>query len=633
MSFEKQIEHVKRVIGRKLSSDVLIKKIDFEGPKIIVYYKNLNGNFRITSSFLTELNKELKKRIIFRIDRENRKDELETKKYIKNLIGKKANISDIYFDQYIGTVNIESNNPELIIGKDKSNFKNIKNNTLWIPKIVRHAPLISTTSELIRNLFKEKQKEHKEILFNIGKRIYRPKLFSKLDVRLIFLGGFREIGRNCILIKTKESNILIDCGLNLLNGEIDFPHLETNEFSIKELDAVIISNGLLTHAGLTPILFKYGYDGPCYMSEPTRDISVMFQLKFIESCKNKEIILPYLKKDIKEYALHTITLPWNRSITITPDINLTLYNSGHILGSSFINFDFDYKTNLLITSNFNYQNTKVLDKSYVKFPYVDNLIMESVLGGIDDRVPNKKKNMKNFQQIINSTINANGKILIPASPIGNSQEIMVILDTLISNKLVPQLPIYVDEFIFEGTAIHTLYPEYLSNNLRNQIFFQKKNPFLSTNFIPIDSKKIQKDVLNNDSCIILASNELLTEGISSEYVKYLAENEENVLIFCSYQFSGTLGDLIQRGFEEFEFVNEDGITEVVSINLQIQNLKTFFGHTPRSHIPHFLNKIKPKYVIINNGEKNNCKALSNLINKKFSIPSKAPKNFESLKIY
>ena len=61
-----------------------------------------------------------------------------------------------------------------------------------------------------------------------------------------------------------------------------FPYLNVPEFSIEELDAVIISHAHLDHCGFLPYLYHYGYEGPVYCTTPTRDLMTLLQLDHID---------------------------------------------------------------------------------------------------------------------------------------------------------------------------------------------------------------------------------------------------------------------------------------------------------------------------------------------------------------
>lgn len=635
MSFEGELQRIKDQIISNLPAGIKVKKIEFEGPEIAVYSENENLDLIESSDILKELAKTMRKRVVFRWNAEKRKDPSETEDYIRNLIVESAEITNIEFDHTRGEVIIESVKPGLVIGKKGVNLKEIRMNTFWQPKTIRTPPLESRTIELIRGMLKKERQNQKDILLNIGKRIHRPTIFKDLNIRLTSLGGFREVGRSCILMQTRDSNILLDVGLNVGNKNDQFPNFDIPEFSIRDLDAVIVSHAHLDHCGMVPFLFKYGYKGPVYCTLPTRNLSTMLQLDFVQICEKEGIPGPYSKRDVKSAVLHTIPLSWGKVTDIAPDIKLTLHNSGHILGSSIIHLHFGKGGfNFIYTGDFKYQKTRLLEKAAVKFPRVEALLIESTYGGPQDRIPSRQDSERDLRQILNSTIKRGGKILIPVLAVGRAQELIIVLEEFISKGIIDHVPIFLDGLISEATAIHTANPDFLSSDLREKILHQGKNPFLSDFFTTISSQEERNDVILGGSCIILATSGMLIGGPSVQYLRRLAEDKNNSLIFVSYQVNGTLGSRVQRGFREIQYTNEKGRTQLIRLNLNVFTLEGFSGHSSRSQISQFLRRIqpRPKLVIINHGEESKCVSLSTMIHKKLRKATKAPRNRESLSL-
>ncbi len=635
MSFEGELQRIKDQIISHLPAGIKVKKIEFEGPEIAVYSENENLDLIESSDILKELAKTMRKRVVFRWNAEKRKDPSETEDYIRNLIVESAEITNIEFDHTRGEVIIESVKPGLVIGKKGVNLKEIRMNTFWQPKTIRTPPLESRTIELIRGMLKKERQNQKDILLNIGKRIHRPTIFKDLNIRLTSLGGFREVGRSCILMQTRDSNILLDVGLNVGNKNDQFPNFDIPEFSIRDLDAVIVSHAHLDHCGMVPFLFKYGYKGPVYCTLPTRNLSTMLQLDFVQICEKEGIPGPYSKRDVKSAVLHTIPLSWGKVTDIAPDIKLTLHNSGHILGSSIIHLHFGKGGfNFIYTGDFKYQKTRLLEKAAVKFPRVEALLIESTYGGPQDRIPSRQDSERDLRQILNSTIKRGGKILIPVLAVGRAQELIIVLEEFISKGIIDHVPIFLDGLISEATAIHTANPDFLSSDLREKILHQGKNPFLSDFFTTISSQEERNDVILGGPCIILATSGMLIGGPSVQYLRRLAEDKNNSLIFVSYQVNGTLGSRVQRGFREIQYTNEKGRTQLIRLNLNVFTLEGFSGHSSRSQISQFLRRIqpRPKLVIINHGEESKCVSLSTMIHKKLRKATKAPRNRESLSL-
>lgn len=633
MSFETELEKIKEEIVHNLPANIKVQKIEFEGPEIAVYSEDSNVDLVEGSTVLKELAKTMRKRVVVRWNVEKRKDPSETEAYIRNLVGEEAEVSAIEFDHNRGEVLIESVKPGLVIGKKGVNLKEIRANTFWQPKTLRTPPIPSKTIQLIREMLRKERKTQKDILLMIGKRIHRPTLYNDLTIRLTALGGFREVGRSCVLASTKESSVMLDCGINVGASTDKFPFFDVPEFSLRDLDAVIVSHAHLDHCGLVPFLYKYGYRGPVYTTLPTRNLMTMLQLDYIQICEKEGNPPPYSKGDVKTTVLHTIPLSWGKVTDIAPDIKLTLHNSGHILGSSMVHLHFGKGGyNFVYTGDFKFQKSRLLEKAAVKFPRVESLLIEATYGGPQDRIPSRQESEKELRQILITTIKRGGKILIPVLAVGRAQELIIILEEFISKGMIERIPIFLDGLIYEATAIHTAHPDFLSSDLREKILHQGKNPFLSEYFTPVSTQEERQNVVAGGPCVILATSGMLIGGPSVQYLRELAEDENSALIFVSYQVSGTLGNRIQRGFREFQYVDEKGRTQLVRINLKIFSLEGFSGHSSRSQISQFLRRIqpRPKIVLTNHGESSKCVSLSTMIHKKLRKVTKAPKNQETI---
>ena len=633
MSFESELKRIYDEIVSILPPEIVIQKIEFEGPEIAVYSDNSDVGAIEGSNLLKDLAKTMRKRVVFRWNAEKRKDPVETEAYIRNLINDNAEVTNIEFDHTRGEVIIESGKPGLVIGKKGVNLKEIRINTFWQPRTIRTPPLHSRTIQLIRGMLKKERQTQKDILLRIGKRIHRPAIFKDLNIRMLALGGFREVGRSCILMQTKDSNVLLDCGLNVGNPNDRFPYFYVPEFSVRDLDAVIISHAHLDHCGIVPFLYKYGYRGPVYLTLPTRNLATMLQLDFIQICEKEGSPQPYSKRDVKSSVLHTIPLSWGKVTDIAPDIKLTLHNSGHIIGSSIIHLHFgkgDY--NFVYTGDFKYQKTRLLEKATVKFPRVESLLIESTYGGPQDRIPSRQESEKELKQILNSTLKRGGKVLIPVLAVGRAQELLIVLEEYITKGFIDKVPVFIDGLISEATAIHTANPDFLSGDLREKILHQGKNPFLSDFFETVSAQSERIDIIKGGPCIIMATSGMLIGGPSVQYLRGLAEDSRNSLVFVSYQVRGTLGSRIQKGFREFQYVDSKGRTQLVKHNLKVFTLEGFSGHSSRSQISQFLRRIqpRPKLIIVNHGEESKVISMSTMIHKKLRKSTKSPKNLETL---
>jgi len=609
----------------------LISDIEFEGANIVLYTKDKEF-FLDDKGIVKEIVNKIKKRIELRPDPSITMDMEKAEDVIKKIIGKDAKAGNIIFDYQRATVIIEAEKPGLVIGKYGELLKEIKKQTLWVPVIRRTPAIRSKIIENIRQVLYENNDYRKKFLNKVGERIYKKWVKEKQYewIRVTFLGGAREVGRSCLLLQTPESKILLDCGVNVASDDNAYPILDAPEFNIQDLDAVIISHAHLDHSGCLPYLFKMGYKGPVYCTSPTRDIMSLLHLDFISVAQKEAKKALFSSTDVKEMVKHTICLDYEEVTDITPDVRITLYNAGHTLGSSMVHLHVGNGLhNLLYTGDMKELPTRLLEPAAVKFPRLETCILESTYGGKDNVLPSRKECEDQLMNTIKETIERKGKVLIPVLGVGRSQEIMVILEDMIKNGKLKDVPIYIDGMVWDITAIHTTYPDFLSSKIRKNIFHNDQNPFLSDVFKRVGSHKERMEVVDGKPCVVLATSGMLVGGASVEYLKQFAENKKNSLIFVSYQGVGSLGNKIQRGDKEVKIDNE-----MVSVNLDISILDGFTGHADRSELMRFVQRLdpKPKKVIVDHGESSRCLDLASSLHKANRIETNAPKNLESIRV-
>ncbi len=633
MATRKVLNELKEKI-RSFLPNIKIKSIEFEGPNLVVYVedpKQLLGS----GDIIKRLAKDLRKRITVRADPKSRKPPGEAEEIIKQVVPEEAKITSIFFDEENGEVIIEAEKPGIVIGKRGKTLREIIMETGWSPKVVRTPPIRSKTIEDIRNYLLSVREERKEILKKVGERIHRGTIYEDKWVRITFLGGSREVGRSCYLLQTPESKIMIDCGVNVSNLN-QTPYLYVPEVApLDSIDAVVVTHAHLDHCGLIPILYKYGYKGPIYLTQPTRDLMVLLQLDFIDVAVKEGGVTPYESQHIREALKHSITLDYGVVTDIAPDVRLTFYNAGHILGSAIAHFHIgEGLYNVAFTGDFKFERTRLFDKAETNFPRLEALVMEATYGGSEDFQPSRKEAEEKLIEVINKTVSRGGKVLIPAFAVGRSQEVMIVLEEAIREKKIPEVPVYLDGMIYEATAIHTAYPEYLNAHLRDLIFHQGVNPFISESFVRVDSASKRDEVINDKSpAVIIATSGMLNGGPVMEYFKALAPDEKNTLVFVGYQAEGTLGRRIQKGWKEVPFPS-NGKREVVYVNMEVVTVDGFSGHSDRRQLINYVKSLssKPEKILTVHGDEGKCIELASAIYKTFRVETRAPMNLETVRL-
>ena len=627
---------ISQYILQKVPREAEVTRIEYEGPMLAVYTKKPEILVD-QSSIVAEIVGVIRKRIVIRPDPSVRIPEVEAEKITRELIAPEAEITDINFDPSLGEIIIETKKPGLVIGRNGAVLQEIIRKTKWRPHVLRSPPIKSKIVTHMRHYLHSESKERERILRTVGERIFRPKSYEVGDLRMTVLGGAQEVGRSAFLIKTRESSVLLDCGIHPGSNRPfeSFPRFDSPEFEIDSLDAVVISHAHLDHCGLAPFLFKYGYDGPIYCTAPTSNLMTMLQLDYLDVAGKQGVTPFYDQKDVRECVLHTIPLRYGVVTDIAPDIRLTLHNSGHILGGAMVHLHIgEGLHNIVYTSDYKFGRTMLLEAATTEFPRVETVITESTYSGPDDIVPSRMEAEEALTKVINATLERKGKVLIPVPAVGRAQEIMLVIDGYMKRGMMKEAPVFIEGMISEATAIHTAYPEYLGREVRHSILHEEVNPFQSDYFTIVEHPSVRQGIIEGEPCIVLATSGMLEGGPVIEYFKNWANDDKNSIIFVSYQIEGTMGRRVQKGVGEVTMMDNEGKMAALSIKMGVNSIEGFSGHSDRRQLVNYLTHLnpKPERVFVVHGEKQKTVNFAHFMDTKAGMNTVVPAVLETFRL-
>jgi len=635
MGYDDVLEKANEVVKKIVPQEHVITQILLEGPTVCIYTKSMDL-FASGSDIVKQIAQTLHKRVSIRPDPSLLTSPKEAEEKIRQIVPEEAKITDLFFDEEQGEVTIEALSPGYAIGKEGEVQNEIKRKIGWSPKVIRAPPTASKVINEAREYLRMISSERREFLIKLGRKICRDVRGGEQFVRVTALGGFREVGRSCMILSTNESKVLIECGLAMESEDIKLPYLKVPEvLPLEQLDGIIITHAHLDHCGLLPALYKYGYDGPTYCTPPTRDLMALLLLDYIKVSHSEGKKPPFESKHIREMIKRCITLKYGETTDISPDTRLTFQNAGHILGSSIAHFHIgDGFYNIAFTGDMKYERTWLFNAAVNKFPRLESLIIESTYGGYHDIQPSRQDASDALQQIISQVLERHGKVIIPVFAVGRSQEVMLVLENAIRTQRIPPSTIYLDGMIWEATAIHTAYPEFLNSYLRTQIFQMNQNPFLSDLFKRVDSYEMRQKLCDSsEPCIVLATSGMMNAGPVLEYVKAWGRDPNNALVFVGFQAEGTAGRRIQRGLREMVLVDK-GNPVKIPLNMEVVTCDGFSGHSDRMQLLNYISSLdpKPEKVIVVHGEDGRCRELASALHKKFGLETMSPQNLETVRV-
>ena len=635
---ENQLDELKAEIVSEVPDDISISDVQYEGPELVVYTRDPK-KFAQNGDLIRQLASQLRKRITVRPDPDVLSVPDQAREQIRDVTPEEAGITDLDFHADTGEVVIEAEKPGMVIGRHGSTLREITQKVGWTPEVVRTPPIESSTVSNVRNFLKQERDDRRDILERIGRQIHREEMSDDEWVRITTLGCCREVGRASFILSTPETRILIDCG-DKPGAPDDVPYLQVPEAlgaGASTLDAVVLTHAHLDHSALIPLLFKYGYDGPIYCTEPTRDLMGLLTLDYLDVAAKEGRAPPYESEMVREAIKHCIPLEYGDVTDISPDIKLTLHNAGHILGSSIAHFHVgDGLYNVAFSGDIHYEDTRLFNGAVNEFPRVETLVLESTYGGRNDYQTDQEDSERKLKGVINETYDEGGKILIPAFAVGRSQEMMLVIEEAMRSGDIPEMPVHLDGMIWEATAIHTTYPEYLRDDLRDRIFHDDENPFLADQFNHIDGgEEERQEVADGGPAIILSTSGMVTGGPIMSWLEHLGPDPDTTLTFVGYQAQGTLGRRIQKGQDKVPLGNSRGRgrSDSLTLNCNVETVDGFSGHADRQGLENFVKTMnpRPEKVLCVHGDEQSTQDLSSALYHEFNMRTFAPKNLETFR--
>lgn len=612
-------QNIMAVILQSLPQEASLTKIEYEGPCIALYSKNPSYLLHNNQLVLNMVN-SIKKRIVIRTDESLRRSQDEARKIIAESVPRDAGLVSAFFDAALGEAVIFARKPTTILHDGEDLYLSEKIG--WRVKI-RKAPQNMLPIETLYNLLSETVSLRTKFYREVGDKIFRSRLTQQAEASLLTLGGFAEIGRSCMLLETRDSKIILDCGLNLSAKDslAAVPRFDIAGISMADIDAVVLSHAHLDHTGFLPALFKYGYRGPVYCTEPTLLLMSILQRDYLKHLGKDAL---YSEHDINSAVAHTITLMNGIVTDISPDVKLVLSNSGHIIGSTSIHLNIgNGEHNLVYTSDMKFGKTLTLENASWNFPRVETMIIESTYGGKEDIMCPREQAENELTATVERTIAVGGHILLPVPAVGISQELIIILDRLRKAGRF-QASVIVEKIISEATVAYESYPEFLSKDLGKCVLESEESQF-GSEFSIVESKTLQP----SEPTVVLAPSSMLIGGPSLGYLKQIASDPKSAIVILSYQSLDTPGRALLDGAKQIEVQGQ-----TLDIQCQVKRIDGLGSHSDYNQLMAYVSRLRPKLrrILVNHGERPKAQNLASSINKQFRIQTQHPLVQEAIKL-
>ncbi|HEY4652024.1 MAG TPA: MBL fold metallo-hydrolase, partial [Pontibacter sp.] len=401
-------------------------------------------------------------------------------------------------------------------------------------------------------------------------------------------------------------NILIDCGLFQGNeSERKLNKLKQLPFRPSELDAILLTHGHLDHCGYLPVVVRKGYAGAIYATAPTRDITEIIlqdsaklqkeaaaekNRNRTEDQKRKKPL--YRKRHVRQTIELFKTCDHNEWTELNPDVKFRFVKSGHILGSASIELVCE-GTTFFFSGDIG-QRAPLILAPPSRITAADYLIMESTYGNkLHDLAVSPYQAM---QDVVTNAFEKGGSVVIPSFAVERAQEIILLLNNLMAEKSIPEVPIYLDtpmginvtELFQKHRSWHTLSDTECDNLTRNVHIIRS---FAETQQVLDENGPKTK--------IIIAGSGMATGGRVLYYLKQLVHDSKNTVLLVGYQSEGTRGHQMATGQATIEI---DG--EQLEVKAEIVQIGSLSAHGDQNDLLWWLGNLQeaPRQIFLNHGE-------------------------------
>ncbi|MFH0849453.1 MAG: MBL fold metallo-hydrolase [Candidatus Bathyarchaeota archaeon] len=410
-------------------------------------------------------------------------------------------------------------------------------------------------------------------------------------VKLSFMGGCHKVGGNAVLVKTDQSNLLLEYGVKP-GTPPEFP----GHVRARDVDGIVIGHAHLDHSGGVP-LFYLSEKKPYFA---TRTTSELTQILVKDMIKLNSYYLPFEYLELDKMKECRNDLSYGQEVKMK-DMEFSLMDAGHIPGSAMVDISAGGKK-ILYTSDFNTVPTRICNNARLPKKKYDTVITESTYAMHEH--PDRKQLEEDFVKDIKSTINNGGKVLIPAFAVGRSQEIINILHAhkFDGYILLDGMARAVNEVMLaDPEAVKT------PNSYKKAM----------SRVHEIRGWRDRRQALRKAD-VIVAPSGMLQGGTAMFYMEKLALGSENSIFLVSFQVPGTGGaKLMETGMFPIKEKDEKVAAKVKHFD--------FSSHSGRTLLQQFLRGLKGKpdiYVI--HGEEENCDFLAEWVQDELDMKGVAP---------
>jgi metallo-beta-lactamase family protein len=456
-----------------------------------------------------------------------------------------------------------------------------------------------------------------------------------MKIKLLGAAG-GEVTGSAYVVQTDRANIMVDCGMFQGAKKYENQNRLPSRGPLQSLDAVVLTHAHLDHTGRLPLLTRFEYAGPIYATPATIDVAdlIVRDSAYLQGedarrankrnkAAGKPLVEPlYTAKDVDRLGPLFRRLAYDKPTTIAPGISVRAVEAGHVLGSASLELTIEDagRTRVVVFSGDIGPRGAALHRDPVPFKQADLVFMESTYGDKDH--PSLADTAVEVRELVKSTIERRGRVLVPVFAVGRTQLLLYMLAGAFKRKTLSPFPIFIDSpMAIKATGLYRKHWE----SLDEEALAMRQSGDLSTNLRTVKPCPKAADSMAlarlKGPMMIMAGSGMCTGGRIMHHLQNHLPDPSTLLLMVGYQSRGSAGRTISDGRRQVKIMGK-----TVDVRAKTHMFGGLSGHAGQKDLLSWIGTLAPSRprVILTHGEDGPRAALRSRIKERFGLDAEMP---------